>query len=228
MGYKVIGIDIAENLVEIARAKLSQAGYTDSEFLVMDAQSLPFENFSADCINCCGPTLSFIPDWRMALSEMARCLKPGGKLLLEVEGKWNFDLLWEIVNALGFNFLDYDESLATAISHLLPPWKIGHVMDYSFKEESGKSALMHLKLFSASELTKELKKAELIPDQRWGLHVITNLMPSTILHEANPANFIRQTFSFLEKIEKRLNRFWPFNAFGCSLLVLAHKKTAKG
>ncbi len=122
MGYKVIGVDIAESLLQIAQRKLSRAGHDDAEFYDADASAIPLRDSIADCVNCCGPTLSFVSNWRKALSEMARCLKPGGKLLLEVEGKWNLDLFWEIVSAVGFNFLGYDESLGTAFSHLLPPW----------------------------------------------------------------------------------------------------------
>jgi ubiquinone/menaquinone biosynthesis C-methylase UbiE len=227
MGYKVIGIDIADNLLEIARKKLATAGYTDAEFHNINAESLPFEDSIADCVNCCGPTLSFVQRWDVALREMSRCLKPGGKLCIEVEGKWNFDIFWEVVNALAFNLFKYDEPLSKALSHLLPPWNVGHYIDYSFKLESGESVTMPLKLFAASELKSQLRRVGIIQDKRWGLHVITNLIPSTVLHEANPSKEIRTLFKFLASIESRLNAFWPFNAFGCSLLVVGHKQSAQ-
>jgi ubiquinone/menaquinone biosynthesis C-methylase UbiE len=224
MGYKVIGVDVADKLLTRAKTKLSEAGHSDAQFFIADAQWLPFEDNVADCMNCCGPTLSFVHDWRKALMEMSRCLKPGGKLLLEVEGKWNMDLFWEIINALGFDFLDYNEPLSTAIGHLLPPWSIGHIITYPFKLESGEPVSMHLKLFAARELTQELLNVDLVKVKRWGLHVITNLIPSTVLHETDPSSLLRQTFRALSFIEKRINSSWPFNALGCSLLVLACKK----
>jgi len=224
LGYKVIGIDIADKLLKLAKVKLSKAGYHDAEFIIGDAQFLPFEDEIASAINCCGPTLSFIPNWRKALSEIARCLKPGGKLLLEVEGKWNLDLFWEIINALMFNLFKYDEPLTSAISHLLPPWDIGHTITYSFKTESGESILMPLKLFATKELKRELEKVGLIIDKQWGLHVLTNLIPSTILHESNYGKLRKRVFNALAYIEQHVNMVWPFNAFGCSLLVLAHKQ----
>lgn len=155
---------------------------------------------------------------------MARCLKPGGKLLLEVEGKWNFDLFWEIINGVGFNFLGYDESLATAVSHLRPPWDIGDVIQYSFKPESGEPLSMPLRLFSAAELRRELHDVGLAQDKRWGLHVLINLIPSTILHKSDPGRLLRVAFGGLASIEKLVNSFWSLNVFGCSLLVLAHKQ----
>jgi hypothetical protein len=155
---------------------------------------------------------------------MARCLKPGGRFLLEIEGKWNLDLFWEIVNALGCNFLDYDEPLSEALSHLLPPWNIGHVIDYSFKLQSGESVTFPLKLFSAPELRRELQSVGLIQDRLWALHVLTNLLPSTILHKSDPGQILKRTFGTLAWFEMRVNHSWPFNSFGCSLLVLAHKQ----
>lgn len=158
---------------------------------------------------------------------MARCLKPGGKLLLEVEGKWNFDLFWEIVNGFCFNFLGYNEPLFIALGHLLPPWDKGHIITYSFKLELGDTVPMTLKLFSAKELNQELRKVGLIVEKRWGLHVLTNLIPSTLLHKSNPSISLKKIFTKLASIEKRVNKFWPFNAFGCSLLVLARKAEHK-
>jgi ubiquinone/menaquinone biosynthesis C-methylase UbiE len=224
MGYKVIGIDIADNLLEIARKKLAMAGHTDAEFHNINAESLPFEDSIADCINCCGSTLSFVQRWDVALREMSRCLKPGGKLCIEVEGKWNFDILWEVVNALAFNLFKYDEPLSKALSNLLPPWNVGHYINYSFKLESGDSVTMPLKLFTSSELKSQLRRVGIIQDKRWGIHVITNLIPSTVLHETNSSKKICAFFKFLTNIESRLNAFWPFNAFGCSLLVVGHKQ----
>lgn len=223
LGYRVVGVDIADQLVEQARRKLMAKGYQDAEFYVLDAQKLPFPDDYADCVNCCGPTLSFIPDWRKALQEMSRCLKPGGKLLLEVEGKWTFDIFWELASSIGGNFLKYDEDFKTAISHFKPPWNVGHMLTYSFKLETGESVSMPLKLFASSELRTELASVGLHQDFRWGLHSITNLIPSTILHDADPSDRLVWWFRRLAALEARVNDRLPFNAFGCSLLVIASK-----
>lgn len=223
LGYRVLGVDVAGHLLEIARSKHNAAGYHDATFLLADAQALPLQSEIAECVNCCGPTLSLIPDWRRALREMARCLKPGGRLLLEVEGKWNLDLLWEVVNAIGFNFLEYDEPLSKALSHLLPPWNAGYCIDYSFKLESGESVMMPIKLFTAAELRKELAAAGFRVQERWGLHVLTNLIPSTVLHRAHPRRALEVFFAALSRLERGVNGYWPFNALGCSLLVLARR-----
>ncbi|MGA9387769.1 MAG: class I SAM-dependent methyltransferase [Candidatus Bathyarchaeia archaeon] len=228
LGYRVVGIDIADVLVQMAKSKLVTAGYQDAEFSIADAQSLPFEDNIASCVNCCGPTLSFVPDWPKALSEIARCLQPNGKVLLEVEGKWNLDLFWEIVNALGHDFLGYDEKLSTALSHLLPPWNVGHTMNYSFKLETDESVIMPLKLFAPSELNKELRKVGLVEDKKWGLHVLTNLVPSTVLHRSNPSALLRFAFTALASVEKHVYASFPFNSLGNSILIVAHKMSSSG
>jgi len=224
LGYKVIGMDIAENLLQIARAKLRNANFPDACFIRGNAEFLPFPDACAEAINCCGPALSFVPDWKRALREMARCLKPGGKLLLEIEGRWNFDLVWEIVNAIGFNFLGYDQSLKASLGNLFHPWHKGYSTHYSFHLESGESVSMPLKLFTGREIRKAMNICQLVSDKRWGLHGMTNIIPSTILHKPNPGHFTRGFFSILSSVERRVNHLWPFKSFGCSLLLCAHKE----
>jgi len=223
LGYKVIGMDIAENLLQIARIKLQNAGFRDAYFIEGNAEFLPFPNACAEAINCCGPVLSFIPDWKRALREMSRCLKPGGKLLLEIEGRWNFDLVWELVNAIGFNFLGYDQSLKASLDHLFHPWHEGYSTHYSFKLESGESVSMPLKIFTAKEIKNAMKSCELFPYKSWGLHGITNIIPSTTLHKPDPGLFPRAFFPLLSSLEKRINHLWPLRSFGCSLLLCAYK-----
>jgi len=224
LGYRVEGIDIADNLISIAKRKLRTAGYADANFRHADATSLPFGDSVADAVNCCGPTLSFIPEWRTALREIARCLKPGGKLLLEVEGKWTLDMFWEVLNALTGNRLGYDKSLGDALKQFLPPWTVGHRTDYSFARESGETVTMPLKLFTAGELSRELRSVGLSVESRWGLHFLTNLIPSTVLHRADATRSVRRLFEALARLERLVYNIWPFNSLACSLLVIAVKK----
>lgn len=222
LGYKVIGIDISENLIEIAKQKLENYGIKDAEFIVLNAETIPFDNEMFDVVNCCGPTLPFIEKWENTLSEISRVLKPNGKFLLEVEGKWNFDIFWEVINAIGFNFLGYDESLKDSLSHF-KNLRIGHKIDYSFKLESGESVSMPLKLFTSSEIKKSLISNNLIIKKKLGLHSITNLIPSTILHDAKPNRFVKLLFKLLSGIEKKVMSFYPFKSFACSLLIYSEK-----
>lgn len=224
LGYRVEGIDIADNLISVAERKLCAAGYADARFQHADATNLPFDDCVANVVNCCGPTLSFIPEWRLALKEISRCLNPGGKLLLEVEGKWTLDMFWEVLNALTGNPLGYDKSLGDALKQFLPPWNVGRRTDYAFVQESGETVIMPLKLFTAGELNRELASVGLSIESRWGLHFLTNLIPSTVLHHADVPRSVRMLFNWLARVERLVYNVWPFNALACSLLVVAVKK----
>lgn len=73
-----VGLDVMEKQVELARRK-----YPQFEFLVQDATDLSqYESESKDVVIIFG-VLHHIPDWRKAIDEIKRVLKPGGSLFLE-------------------------------------------------------------------------------------------------------------------------------------------------
>jgi ubiquinone/menaquinone biosynthesis C-methylase UbiE len=226
-GYQVLGLDTAPRLLARARAKLSAAGYSGARFVNADAVEVPAADASFDVANCCGSTLSLVTHWRRALSEMARCLKPGGRLLLEVEGRWNPDVIWEILSAAGGNALGYDRPLSDALGALRRPWRAGAQIDYSFKLESGGSVMLPLKLFTSREIKAELEGVGLRVRRRWGIHSLTNLFwPSTVLHRADVRPAWRACFGPLAWIERRHGHRWPLRAAACSLVLLAEKPSS--
>jgi len=77
-GCHVTGIDIAQELLELARER-SRTEHVDPVFLVADAENLPFDPASFDVILSTFGVM-FAPDRRKALSELLRVLKPGGKI----------------------------------------------------------------------------------------------------------------------------------------------------
>ena len=222
LGYRVTGLDLAPQLLAIAKGKLEAAGHGGAVFAEGDAAAIPARSAAFDLVTCCG-ALSMISPWRDTLAEIARCLRPGGRLLLEVEGKWNAEVMWEIVNGLTGNALGYDESLRVALGHLLPPWNEGHQLEYSFKLETGGAVTLPLKLFGVGELQDALLGAGLRPRRRWGIHAVTNVLPSTVLHRPLASRALRGVFDAAAALERRLNGVWPVNALGCSQLVLADR-----
>ena len=73
-----IGLDVMEEQIELARVK-----YPQFEFLLQDATDLSqFSTASKDVVIIFG-VLHHIPDWRKAIDEIVRVLKPGGSLFLE-------------------------------------------------------------------------------------------------------------------------------------------------
>ncbi len=75
---EVWAVDPALRGRELAAERLA-ASPTPVDFAGLDGQKLVFENASADCVLSTW-TLCTIPDVDMALAEMRRVLKPGGRL----------------------------------------------------------------------------------------------------------------------------------------------------
>lgn len=76
MGYQVTGIDIAPEMVEVARSTVRECS-----FQVGDACELPFAEASFDIVASMA-TLEFLSDPATAVREMVRCAKPRGSLLI--------------------------------------------------------------------------------------------------------------------------------------------------
>jgi ubiquinone/menaquinone biosynthesis C-methylase UbiE len=76
---RVVGIDLAPQLLEYARQKAATVGLTQVEFQVGDAQRLDFEDRSFDIV-LCASSIFFFPDVLAALQEWHRVLKPGGQV----------------------------------------------------------------------------------------------------------------------------------------------------
>jgi ubiquinone/menaquinone biosynthesis C-methylase UbiE len=77
---RLTGIDLSEAMLEIARTRARDLG-RDVELRQGDAHELPFADNSFDTVVCTFG-LCAIPDIDVALDEMTRALKPGGRLIL--------------------------------------------------------------------------------------------------------------------------------------------------
>lgn len=73
-------VDLSERMLELARQRAASLG-RDVELAVADAQSLPFADAQFDSV-VATLALCSIPDDRVAVAEMTRVLKPGGRLVL--------------------------------------------------------------------------------------------------------------------------------------------------
>jgi demethylmenaquinone methyltransferase / 2-methoxy-6-polyprenyl-1,4-benzoquinol methylase len=74
-GAKTIGLDITHRMLQLASSKSSAA-----RFITGDMTSLPFRSSSFDLVTT-GYGLRNVPDLNAAIEEIARVLKPGGRLL---------------------------------------------------------------------------------------------------------------------------------------------------
>ena len=73
LGCEVVMVDVAPRMVELARARGVEA-------IVGDVQELPFPDGSFDCAVAAW-MLFHVPDLERGLAELARVLRPGGRLV---------------------------------------------------------------------------------------------------------------------------------------------------
>ncbi|MFY9557664.1 MAG: arsenite methyltransferase [Blastocatellia bacterium] len=76
---RAIGIDMTPEMIERARRNAEKGNYTNVEFHLATIDKLPLEDGSVDCVisNC---VINLAPDKQAVLREIARVLKPGGRL----------------------------------------------------------------------------------------------------------------------------------------------------
>ena len=87
-GFNVRAVDFSESALEMARGHLKGAGLDERIMLQReDLTRLSFPDASFDYVLCWG-VLMHVPDVGRAVSELARVLKPGGRLVVS-EGNMN-------------------------------------------------------------------------------------------------------------------------------------------
>jgi len=80
---RVVGQDLSEGMLRVAREHADAKGLTNYETALSDACELPFADATFDALSC-RMGFMFFPDMALAAREMARVLKPGGRLATSV------------------------------------------------------------------------------------------------------------------------------------------------
>jgi len=104
---RVVLADINESMLRVGRERLTNMGIVGNvEYALANAEELPFENDSFDCI-----TIAFglrnVTDKDKALESMHRVLKPGGRLLVLEFSKPVIPLLSKAYDAYSFTALPF-------------------------------------------------------------------------------------------------------------------------
>lgn len=100
-----LGVDISEPMLE--RAVRAESG-PQVGFMRADAQRLPLRDNTVDAIVSIA-VLQLVPDPAAALGEMARVLRPGGRLAVMVPTAASTAWFWRLLPNIGAHVFDDDE-----------------------------------------------------------------------------------------------------------------------
>ncbi|MDJ0944672.1 MAG: methyltransferase domain-containing protein [Kiloniellales bacterium] len=87
---RVIGVDLAEALLERARIKAARLGLGNAEFRYGDMTDLGFPDASFDAVVCVF-ALFFAPDMEAQIARLWRLVRPGGRLAVTTWGTEAFE-----------------------------------------------------------------------------------------------------------------------------------------
>jgi SAM-dependent methyltransferase len=106
---RAIGIDMTPAMIDRARANAVTGGYQNVEFCLSTIDRIPLPDASVDCIisNC---VLNLAPDKQAVFREMARVLKPGGRVAVS-----DIALKRELPEAIAQSLAAYVGCIAGAI-----------------------------------------------------------------------------------------------------------------
>jgi SAM-dependent methyltransferase len=85
------GIDISSTALAIARGKVPGGVFHRGSIC-----SLPYADCYFDCV-VCAEVLEHVPDYNLAIAELARVTRPGGSVLISTPNTLNPDMIWSFL-----------------------------------------------------------------------------------------------------------------------------------
>ncbi len=146
-GHHVVGVDVSRSMLRELHGKLARVGAAPvhASLVQSDARALPFADAVFD-LAILASVLYLVDDWRSALDDLCRVVRPGGSILLVFErsverpalARW--DRLWrDAIEATGYRHAEMDpddETILgevgsradTVVRRTLHTWTIGRTV----------------------------------------------------------------------------------------------------
>ncbi len=195
----VVGIDLAEDLIEIARRRC--AVKKNVAFVADDATKMPFSDAAFDLIVSYGDVVSHIVDrYEDAIAEMARVVKPGGLVSFEVDNKWNAGMFYiprELNDACRIRGKGHDTRL----------WEG-----------------MRFKTFTRGEIAGLMDRHGLNIVSVDAHNILASFIPDRYVLEENRRTFWGEVARKLGRVDRAISGWFPFNRFGFNIIVTAQKE----
>lgn len=116
-GAIVTGVDLTLRSVDLTAKQFELYGL-NGEFLVADAENLPFSNETFDIIYSFG-VLHHTPNIQKAIYEIHRVVKPGGEIIIMLYNKNSVFFWWDIVFIEGIILMNFfRESVRDRLSRI--------------------------------------------------------------------------------------------------------------
>ena len=207
LGWTTHGIDLSAGLLAVARQRLPRAGLAQAS-----VEALPFVDACFDAVVCCGSTLSFVDDPARALAELGRVLRPGRPAAARLRAPS------QPRPRVGAG------QRRRRRSARLRRQRAGRVAR-GLRARRRPASLPRATACSGSSAGASSTGCSPPPGCRpvraWGLHGVTNLLPSTVLHGARPPRGLAAAYRALCRLDAALTTTAPALAFANSLALLA-------
>jgi arsenite methyltransferase len=148
----VVGVDSSPAMLQLAARRC--AGYESVELRPGDAVSLPVEDASCNAALCV-QVLEYVPDPTVALAEMHRAIRPGGRVVV-----WDID--WATVSLHALDPALTERVLRAWDEHLSHP-SLPRTLGSRLRSAGFNEIRMEAHSFSSCELDPETYGAALLP-----------------------------------------------------------------
>src|SRR6185436_459707 len=154
-----------------------------------------------------------LPEAVLTLASVEALPYPSGRLLLDCEHRPSLDLLWTLGSALTRDSLGYG----------VTPREAWHALNRREGLRLAYPGYGPLWLFTGRELRRMLGAAGFTTVRAWGVHAVTSVLPSTLLHRANPPRPLATAYRALRRLDTAVATTRPARALANSLVILAER-----